>query len=50
MKDGIREMGEDFDGQNSFKGGEGEILVFEDGLPGVEAGIKAGMKGEWKNV
>ncbi|KAL4400667.1 phosphatase [Malassezia pachydermatis] len=42
---GIRDPGAEFDGV--LKGTEGEVLVFEDGLPGVEAGLAAGMKVVW---
>ncbi|CAD6892777.1 unnamed protein product [Tilletia caries] len=42
----IRPYGAEHDAAG-FLGGEGEILVFEDGLPGVQAGLSAGMKVIW---
>lgn len=41
----IRDPGAEFDGK--LGGVEGEILVFEDALPGVQAGLSAGMKVVW---
>ncbi|WFD19674.1 pseudouridine 5'-phosphatase [Malassezia caprae] len=40
--EGVREPGAHAD--HELKGSEGEILVFEDALPGVQAGLAAGMK------
>ncbi|KAK0566995.1 hypothetical protein OC861_002957 [Tilletia horrida] len=42
----IRPYGAEHDAAGLL-GGEGDILVFEDGLPGVEAGLAAGMKVVW---
>ncbi|KAE8260909.1 hypothetical protein A4X13_0g22 [Tilletia indica] len=42
----IRPYGAEHDAAG-FLGREGEILVFEDGLPGVQAGVSAGMKVVW---
>ncbi|WFD00508.1 pseudouridine 5'-phosphatase [Malassezia yamatoensis] len=40
---GIRHPGKEHDG--TFLGSEKEVLVFEDALPGVQAGLAAGMRG-----
>ncbi|KAK0524834.1 hypothetical protein OC842_005710 [Tilletia horrida] len=42
----IRPYGAEHDAAGLL-GGEGQVLVFEDGLPGVQAGISAGMKVVW---
>ncbi|KDN45471.1 HAD-like protein [Tilletiaria anomala UBC 951] len=44
-KDRVREPGPQADG--SLKGGERDILVFEDAKPGVQAGLAAGMNVVW---
>lgn len=41
--EGIRNPGAEFD--DRLAGSEGEVLVFEDAVPGVQAGLAAGMKG-----
>ena len=40
---GIRNPGAEFD--DRLAGHEGDVLVFEDAVPGVQAGLAAGMKG-----
>lgn len=45
IRDGVRDIGEEHDG--ALGGREGEILVFEDAKPGVQAGVRAGMKVVW---
>ena len=45
LRDGIRDLGEEHDG--SLGGREGEVLVFEDAKPGVQAAVRAGMKVVW---
>lgn len=45
FKTGIRELGEEHDGE--LAGREGEILVFEDAKPGVQAAKRAGMNVVW---
>lgn len=41
--EGIRNPGAEFD--DGLAGSEGDVLVFEDAVPGVQAGLAAGMKG-----
>ena len=41
--EGIRNPGAEFD--DRLAGHEGDVLVFEDAVPGVQAGLAAGMKG-----
>ena len=41
--EGIRNPGAEFD--DRLAGHEGDVLVFDDAVPGVQAGLAAGMKG-----